>query len=200
MDLSLSISKRILPRAFYTHNPKWVAKNLLGKILIHKTPEGIVKGRIVETEAYYGEGDPASHAHKGKTKRTKIMWGKPGIAYVYFTYGMHYLFNVIADKEGKAGAVLIRAVEPLEGIKLMKKRRKVDKIKDLTSGPAKLTQAFGITGKDNGVDLTSGFLTITEEEKEEKDKIISTGRIGIKNGQEIKLRFYLANNKFVSKR
>lgn len=200
MNLSSLISDKILPRSFYAQNPEWVAKNLLGKILINEIPEGIVIGKVVETEAYYGEEDPASHAYHGKTERSKIMWERPGIAYVYFTYGMHYLFNVVADQEGRAGAVLIRAVEPLKGIKLMKKRRKVEKIKELTNGPAKLTQAFAITGKNNGADLTCGPLTIIKEEREEKFKIVSTGRIGIKNGKKAKLRFYLENSEFVSKK
>jgi len=191
--------KRTLLESFYSNDPKEVAKNLLGKVLVNETEEGIVKGIIVETEAYYGEKDPASHAYKGKTKRAKIMWEKPGTSYVYFTYGKHYLFNVVADKEGKAGAVLIRAVEPLKGISLMQKRRGKKEIKELTNGPAKLTQSFKIDINKNGVDLTKGNFRI--EEGEERDfNIVCRTRIGIKRGKEKTLRFYIQNNKFVSKK
>jgi len=193
------MEERGLSGSFYSKNPKEVAKNLLGKILVHETEEGTVKGRIVETEAYYGEKDPGSHAYRGKTKRTEIMWGKPGIAYVYFTYGKHYLFNVVANREGEAGAVLIRAVEPLEGISLMQKRRGKKEIKGLTNGPAKLTQSFKIDINKNGIDLTKGNFRI--EEGEEKDfNIVCCKRIGIKRGKEKALRFYIQDNEFVSKK
>ncbi|MEA1965599.1 MAG: DNA-3-methyladenine glycosylase [Candidatus Aerophobetes bacterium] len=191
--------ERELSESFYSKDPKEVARDLLGKILINETEEGTVKGRIVETEAYYGEKDPASHAYRGKTGRTEIMWGKPGIAYVYFTYGKYYLFNVVAHKEGEAGAVLIRAVEPMEGISLMQKRRGKKEIKGLTKGPAKLTQSFKIDNKENGIDLTKGNFRI--EEREEKDfNIISCTRVGIKRGKKEALRFYIENNEFVSKK
>jgi len=153
----------------------------------------------VETEAYYGEGDPGSHAFRGKTPRSSIMWGKPGIAYVYFTYGMHYLFNVVVEKEGVPGAVLIRAVEPLEGIELMRKRRNIRRLEDLTRGPARLTQAFDITTEENGIDLTQGNLLI-KESKEEKFQIVTTARIGIKKGEKLPLRFYIKGSRFVSRK
>jgi len=190
--------KRPLPRSFYCRDTKEVARDLLGKVLVHRTADGITKGKIVETEAYYGPDDPASHAYKGGTKRARIMWGKPGIAYVYFTYGMHYLLNVVTEEEGKAGAVLIRALEPQEGIDLMKKRRGLSEVNTLTNGPARLTQALDITTRENGIDLTRGDLRI-EEGKDEEFEIISAQRIGIKAGKEAKLRFYIKGNKFISK-
>lgn len=191
--------KRTLPESFYSKDPEEVAKNLLGKVLVNKTEEGTVKGRIIETEAYYGEKDPASHAYRGKTKRAKIMWEKPGTSYVYFTYGKHYLFNVVANREGKAGAVLIRAVEPLEGISLMQKRRGKKEIKELTSGPAKLTQSFKININKNGVDLTKGNFRIEEGEKRDFNIVYRT-RIGIKRGKGKALRFYIQNNEFISQK
>ena len=188
-----------LPRSFYVRDTKEVAKDLLGKILVRKLTEGIIKGKIVETEAYYGENDPASHAFRGKTKRARIMWGIPGTAYVYLIYGMYHLFNIVTEEKGKAGAVLIRALDPLEGIGLMKKIRKIDEIKNLTNGPGKLTQAFAITNKEHKQDLLSGSLVIEEGIKEEFE-IISTTRIGVNAAGQAKLRFYIKGNEFVSKR
>jgi len=197
--------KSILPKKFYERDPKDVAIDLLGKILVRETKEGIMKGKIVETEAYYGKNDPASHAFKGKTSRSKIMWEGGGKAYVYFTYGMHFLLNVVTGKKGKPSAVLIRALEPLEGIEIMKKNRKISKIKNLrnlTNGPGKLTQAFGITKKQNGIDMTKKqnglYITMPTKSKIQRLSIVSTSRIGISTGKEKKLRFYIKGNKFVS--
>ncbi len=183
-----------LSRKFYSRNTKTVAKELLGKILVHKK----CKGKIVETEAYFGKNDPASHAHCKITKRNIIMYQKPGTAYVYFTYGNHWLLNVVTEKEGIPGAVLIRAVEPLEGIKIMKRRRKINNIKNLSNGPGKLTKAFGINKKHNGLDLTKDNLFI--EDSKEKFEIVNTTRIGISKGREKLLRFYIKDNEFVSKK
>jgi len=190
---------KLLPRSFYARDTKEVAKNLLGKMLVRKLTKGAIKGKIVETEAYYGEEDPASHAFRGRTERAKIMWGIPGTAYVYLIYGMYYLFNIVTEKKGKAGAVLIRALDPQEGIGLMKKMRKTDEIKNLTNGPGKLTQAFAITDKEHKQDLLSGSLIIEESIREEFE-ITSTTRIGVNAGGQAKLRFYIKGNEFVSKR
>ena len=189
----------ILQRAFYQRNTKEVAKELLGKILVRKTRKGIIKGKIVETEAYYGEEDPASHAYRGKTKRSEIMWDKPGIAYVYFIYGNHHLLNVVTEAANRPGAVLIRAVEPTEGLELMKRRRNINNIRNLTNGPGKLTQAFGITIKDNGKDLTYSDLWIEEGEVNEFE-IGSSKRVGVSKDKKENLRFYIKDNKFVSKK
>ena len=188
-----------LPRSFYARDTKEVAKDLLGKILVRKFGQGIMKGKIVETEAYYGENDPASHAFRGRTERAKVMWESPGLAYIYLIYGMYYLFNIVTEKKGKAGAVLIRALHPIEGIELMKKIRKIDEVKNLTNGPGKLTQTFAITIKEHRQDLTSGSLII-EDGGKEKLEIVSTRRIGVKAGGQAKLRFYIKRDEFVSRR
>lgn len=186
-----------MTREFYLQDTKAIAQKLLGKILIHNTPEGITKGMIVETEAYYGELDPASHAFGGKkTKRNEVMWGPAGYAYIYFTYGMYYMFNVVTGKEGEARAVLIRAVAPIEGIELMKKRRKIDNARNLTSGPAKLTQAFGITKEQNRTDILNSNLKIVAGQDIPLQDITSRPRIGVKDKTE--LRFYIKGNPFVS--
>ncbi len=190
---------KLLPRSFYARDTKKVAKDLLGKMLIRKLAGGTIKGKIVETEAYYGEEDPASHAFRGRTERAKIMWGIPGVAYVYLIYGMYYLFNIVTEKKGKAGAVLLRALDPQEGIGVMKRIRKIDEIKNLTNGPGKLTQAFAITNKEHRQDLISGSLIIEEGIREEFE-IISAARIGVSAGGQAKLRFYIKGNEFVSKR
>ena len=186
-----------LPVSFYARDTKLVAVELLGKLLVHYTPEGELIGKIVETEAYYGEGDPASHSFRGKTERSSVMWGPPGTAYVYFTYGMHFLLNVVTEREGVPGAVLIRALEPLKGIEIMQKNRGKKKLTELTTGPAKLTRAFGIDGRFNRRDLTRGNLIIAQGSRENFE-IESTSRIGIKNGLDMKLRFYIKGNPFVS--
>jgi len=188
-----------LKRDFYERDTEIVAKELLGKVLVHRLPEGDVTGRIVETEAYFGNGDPASHASRGKTPRNSIMFGPPGHAYVYFNYGMHYLFNVVTEKEGVPGAVLIRALEPLDGIDFMFKKRKVKELKLLTNGPAKLTQALGIDISHNGLDLVNGEIFICDDKKAAFN-IISASRIGISVGKDDLLRFYIADNQFVSKK
>lgn len=208
----------ILSRSFYERDTSIVAQELLNKILITVTrvknadltevEVGICAGKIVEAEAYYGLNDPASHACNGITPRSKIMFETSGIAYVYFCYGNHYLLNAVTEKFGTAGAVLIRSIEPLEGINLMFARRKVMTFENLTNGPGKLTKAFGIEKSYNGRDLTSlesGIFIIDGAKyglysKLNKEDIIRTTRIGIKNGSERLLRFYIKNNKFVSKK
>jgi len=189
----------VLKRNFYARNSVEVAKELLGKLLVRELPEGRLIGKIVEVEAYRGSDDPASHAYRGKTPRNEVMFSKPGLAYIYFTYGMHYCLNVKAEKEGIPGAVLIRALEPLEGIKIMKKNRQTEKIKELTNGPAKLTKAMKITKELNGWDLTKGKkLFICKPVFEEKFEIVTTSRIGISAGTEKPWRFYIKGNPFVS--
>ncbi|MFC1517617.1 DNA-3-methyladenine glycosylase [Candidatus Margulisiibacteriota bacterium] len=193
-----------LSHKFFSRNTIQVAKELLGKYLVLKTPKGKLIGKIVETEAYH-EKDPASHSYRGMTPRNKPMFGKPGFAYVYFTYGMHYCFNVVTEPSGKAGAVLIRAVEPIKGIEQMKKNRTPrqarDKnkmgLKNLTNGPAKLAQAFGIDKKFNEADLAKGKLNIFIDGKNDH-KIAKTKRIGISVAEHALLRFYIKGNKFVS--
>ena len=188
-----------LKKSFFLQPTEKVAKLLLGCILINETKEGITSGKIVETEAYL-QNDPACHAFNGKTKRNEPMFREGGIAYVYFTYGMHYCFNVVTQREGIGEAVLIRALEPLEGVELMKKRRGINETYQLCNGPAKLVQAMGITKEHNGVDLIKGNLKIILPNFKEKKEIVSAKRIGIKKGSELLLRFYLKGSKFVSKK
>ena len=184
-----------LSRKFYSRNTKTVAKELLGKILVH----GKCKGKIVETEAYLGKNDPGSIGCRKVKSIPKILLGPSGHVFVYFTYGNHWMLNIIATKKiGMPGAVLIRALEPLEGIEAMKRKRKIKDIKNLTNGPGKLTKAFGIDKRYNGVDLTRNNMFI--ENSKEKFEIINTTRIGLSKGKEKLLRFYIKDNDFVSKK
>ena len=172
----------ILPRRFYVSDTKKVARDLLGKILVRKVGKQVLSGIIIETEAYKGKNDPASHSSRKKTERNKIMFGEVGRAYVYFTYGMHYCFNVVAKKEeDESGAVLIRAIQPIQGIKHMIKNRKTNVVSNLANGPGKLTQAMQITLKEYNLDLTkNSSLFIIDGKK--PAKIIAKPRIGIKIG------------------
>lgn len=196
-----------LSKKFYSRKTEIVAQELLGKTLVHKMDEGIISGKIVETEAYLGQRDPGSHAYRGITQRNRIMFGPAGKAYIYFVYGNHYCFNVVTEKDGVSGAVLIRALEPQEGIKLMEKHRRIDgPLARLTNGPGKLTKALGITGSMNGADLTGNKLfiisRITSRKKEILSKdfsIVNTGRIGIKEGRNLPYRYYIEGSKFVSR-
>ena len=183
----------ILPRKFYQKDTVIVAKRLLGKKLVRKIGNYEISGIITETEAYRHNDDPASHAYRKITDRNKVMFGGVGISYVYFTYGMHYCFNIVAKKSKvPAGAVLIRAIQPEKGIKKMQENRNLKNLKNLTNGPAKLTQALKITKKHYGIDLTKkSEIYITEGEKVKK--IIESPRIGIKNGKEFLWNFKVEN-------
>jgi DNA-3-methyladenine glycosylase len=173
---------KILPKKFYNRDTVQVAKDLLGKTLVRKIGNKVLTGIIIETEAYKGKNDPASHSSKKKTERNKVMFDQVGMSYVYFTYGMHYCFNIVAKKdEQESGAVLIRSIQPLKGITTMIKNRKMNIISNLTNGPAKLTQALQITKKQYNVDLTKNSdLFIMDGIKPKK--ILAKPRIGIKVG------------------
>ncbi len=195
-----------LPRAFYARDPRRVARELLGKVLVRRQNEGaILTGRIVEVEAYLGEKDPAAHAAAGKTLRNAVLFGAPGHAYVYFIYGNHYCLNVSCEPEGHAGGILFRAVEPLTGIEEMEQSRgiKLRGPKDLrllTSGPGRLCEAFGITrSRDNGCDLTceENSLWIGDDSYRARG-IMTTARIGIVKAADRPLRYILRGNRFVS--
>ena len=175
---------RILPRKFYNRNTVQVAKDLLGKTLVRKTGKQKLTGIIIETEAYKGKNDPASHASKKKTNRNKVMFGQVGWSYVYFTYGMHYCFNVVAkNDEELSGAVLIRSIQPILGIETMVKNRKIDLVTNLANGPAKLTQALRITNKHYHVDLTKNSdLFIMDGIN--PTKILAKPRVGITVGTD----------------
>jgi DNA-3-methyladenine glycosylase len=186
----------ILPRGFYERDTLAVARDLLGKVLVH----GLAAGRIVETEAYPGGDDLASHSARGLTERTRVIFGPPGHAYVYFIYGMYECFNVVVQPEGKAGCVLVRALEPVAGIAQMRRRRPAARrIEDLANGPGKLTVALGITRKDYGADLTRGRLVVREPAAAEDFAIARGPRIGITACSERLLRFVIQGNRFVSK-
>jgi DNA-3-methyladenine glycosylase len=179
----------ILPKEFYQKDTAVVAKNLLGKKLIRKIGNFQMSGIIIETEAYKHKDDPASHAFRKITERNKIMFGDVGMAYVYFTYGMHYCFNVVAkNSRTNAGAVLIRVIKPDKGIARMQQNRNIKDLKNLTNGPAKLTQALEITKEHYGIDLTKKSKIYIEDGTNAK-KISKSTRVGIKNGKEMLWNF-----------
>lgn len=194
---------RALDRAFFSRPPQRVARELLGKVLVRRTNTEFLTGRIVETEAYLGEDDPAAHAAAGNTARTSVLFGPPGHAYVYFIYGNHYCLNVSC--EGNGGGVLIRALEPLQGIEYMARNRGIARagasdLRKLTSGPGRLAQAFGITrARDNGCDLISESSSLRiAKDGFRAGPIVVTPRIGITKAAEEPLRFVLEGNPFVS--
>ena len=196
-----SFSPDILPSHFYDNETTTVAQALLGKLLIHETPAGILAGRIVETEAYLAD-DPACHAHGGKnTPRTAVMFGPPGTAYIYLIYGMHNCFNVVTGAEGTGEAVLIRALEPIYGIEVMQANRNQMAPHNLCSGPGKLVYAMGINRALNAQSLMEPPLYLAEPLVEpEKFKIVTTTRIGISKGAALPLRFYIKDNAFISRK
>jgi DNA-3-methyladenine glycosylase len=186
----------VLERGFYIRPAIEVARDCLGKILMH----GRTAGRIVEVEAYLGVDDRAAHAWRGVTDRTRVIFGEPGHAYVYFIYGMYECLNFVAEPAGQAGCVLIRALEPLAGIATMRRRRPAAKgIEDLANGPGKLTRAMGITRKLNGADLTASALQVRRSRDEPKLEVLTTPRIGITHCADWPLRFVIAGSRFVSR-
>ena len=196
-----TISALQLRRSFYEQTTIDVAKQLLGKYLVRKHPEGDTIGRIVETEAYVGPQDLACHASKGRTARTDVMFGPAGHAYVYFIYGFYNMLNLVTEKKDYPAAVLIRAAEPVGGIELMKTRRKNGELLNLASGPGKLCQAFAIDRSLNGADLCGGLLYV-EDRGEPPPKCQTTARIGVDYAGRWKnkpYRFLVRGSEFVSK-
>ena len=194
----------ILPSNFYARDTLTVARKLLGKKLVKREPSGLLlEGIIVETEAYIGVEDKACHARWRKKETCFPILGPGGFTYVYFTYGTYHMLNIVTEMDGFPSAVLIRALEPINGMDLMFKNRKVEKVHDLTSGPGKLTMAFGISKEHNNIDLTKeDTLYIAEHSKPLKFDIVTTTRIGILYAEEYinkPWRFYIKNNKFVSR-
>jgi DNA-3-methyladenine glycosylase len=200
---------RPLLRSFYNRPTLKVAEELLGKVLVHRTPGGVAAGMIVETEAYIGEDDPACHAAPGPTRRNAPLYGPPGLAYVYLNYGIHYLVNAVTEGEGHPAAVLIRALHPVEGMTLMRKRRAtqgqhIDEA-DLCRGPGNLTRALGITLADNLLDLTLGpgsgpgaGKLVIEDRGLPRGKVAWGPRIGIRVGVEKPWRCWVADHPSVS--
>jgi len=194
-----------LPRSFYDRPTLTVARDLLGKVLVHRTREGLSAGAIVEAEAYIGEDDPACHAAPGPTARNQPLYGPPGHAYVYINYGMHYLVNVVTEAEGSPAAILIRALEPIDGIPLMRRwrrgTRRGDEIPEheLCRGPGNLTRAMGITLTDNRADLCGDRLYL-DDRGIQVGRIAWSPRIGISVGTEHRWRCYVVGNRAVSGR
>jgi len=202
----------ILSRDFYLHPPDVVARQLLGKLLVrrYRTEQGSstkairLAGRIVEVEAYFGLDDPAAHTFVGKTARNAVLFGPPGFAYVYFIYGMHFCLNISCEPEGQAGSLLLRALEPVEGLETMAQLRGLPSDaapRLLTSGPGRLCQALGIRREThNGIDVTSARSGLhVEDDGFVAGKIEATPRVGISKAAERPLRFSLAGNQFVSR-
>ena len=188
-----------LPGSFYARDTGLVARELLGRILVRQSSEGTTSGMIVETEAYL-QGAPSCHAYRGMTPRNRAMFGPPGRAYIYFTYGMHHCFNVVTSSEGVGEAVLIRALEPLEGIDLMRRRRGRERLAELCSGPARLVRAMGIDPALYGHDLSREPLYIVSGSVVGREEVVVTTRVGIREGAELPLRFYIKGNGFVSRK
>jgi len=190
-----------LPRSFYEQPTIEVARQLLGKYLVRKHPDGTTIGRIVETEAYIGPQDKACHASRGRTPRTEIMFGRAGHAYVYMIYGFHYMLNIVTEAADFPAAVLIRAVEPLEGLPLMQSRRQTERLHSLASGPGKLCRAFAIDRTLNGNDVCGKVLYL-DDHGEPAPKVVTTPRIGVDYAGKWKhkpWRFLIKGNEFVSK-
>jgi DNA-3-methyladenine glycosylase len=195
--------RRRLRRAFYDRPTLEVARDLLGKVLVHRTDAGLTSGRIVEVEAYIGEADPACHAAPGRTPRNRPLYGPPGFSYVYLNYGIHYLMNVVTQAEDDPAAVLLRALEPLDGIDLMQHRRAriagapPVAVSDLCRGPGNLTRALGITLAENWIDLENDRLYIENRGRRPRE-IAWTPRIGIRVGTEHPWRAYVVGSPSVS--
>jgi DNA-3-methyladenine glycosylase len=196
-----------LPRAFYARPTLEVSRDLIGKVLVHDAPAGLTSGVIVEVEAYIGEADPACHAAPGPTLRNAPLYGQPGFAYVYLNYGIHNLVNAVTEEEGSPAAVLIRALEPLEGESLMRRRRSRGngrssadfEIAELCRGPGNLTRALGITLRHNRMDLTSSALRIEDRGFPARD-VVWSRRIGINVGTDVEWRCAARGSESVSGR
>lgn len=188
-----------LGRAFFSRYTPDVAKELLGCLLVRRTGREVLSGRIVEVEAYRGSDDPASHSYRGPTRRSSIMFGEAAHAYVFFSYGVHWCLNFTTEGEGQPGAVLIRAIEPVEGIARMEENRGVRERRNLTNGPGKLTKALSIDGSFNGEDLAeSKRLFVLGRDR--PVRVVASPRIGISKGMDREWRFFVKGNRCVSKR
>jgi DNA-3-methyladenine glycosylase len=193
------MSGRVLSREFYERDPAEVARELLGKILVRRLDDVSLKGVIVETEAYYGQDDPASRAYKGRKKFNELMFKDVGKTFIYMVHG-NWLLNIVAHPKDEVGAVLIRALEPLEGVEIMMKNRGIRNIYSLTNGPGKLTKALAITKDLNGIDVTERISKIQIIENVDYGfEIQDSYRINVKKDLPIKLRFFIKGNKFVSR-
>jgi DNA-3-methyladenine glycosylase len=202
-------SAKLLPRAFFNRDPRIVSRELLGKLIVRSEGRKVLAGRVVEVEAYLGVGDLAAHAAAGQTERNAVLWGEPGHAYIYFIYGVHYCLNISCLPEGTAGGVLIRALEPVAGLREMARAREVDveltsarDLRKLTSGPGRLCEALGITRpRDNGKDMVSRRSDLqVMVDGFKAGEIAVTPRIGITKSAELPLRYLLSQSLFVSRK
>ena len=189
-----------LPRSFYARDPVVVARALLGRLLVHDSPQGRVSGLVVEAEAYRGAADPASHAHRGRTVRNAAMFGDPGHAYVYFTYGMHHCLNLVTGSEGKASAVLVRALEPVDGGEFMRERRGgATELTGLARGPGNVARALGLTRAHDGLDLVGGPLWLSDLPPRRGGHRVARGpRVGIRVALDRDWRCFLEGHPCVS--
>lgn len=187
-----------LPRTFFQRDPVTVARDLLGKQIVRRSRAGTTQGRIVETEAYLGGQDPAAHSYRGMTPRNRVMFGPAGMLYVYAIHA-RFCMNAVTGSVGDPTAVLIRAAEPLAGVRLMRQRRRRTKLLDLTRGPARLCEAFDVDRELNGWDLTVGRrIWLCDEPEQDAVEIRVSPRIGVTSGQNLPLRFFVAENPYVS--
>ena len=194
------LAVRPLARSFYDRPVLTVARAVLGRVVVHETRHGRLAGLIVEVEAYGGSDDPASHAHRGRTARNAVMFGPPGHAYVYFTYGMHFCLNLVTGPAGRASAVLVRALEPVEGEEVMRRRRGVTEWERLTRGPGCVARALGLELEHDGLDLTAGPLWIADAPARRGGWRVATGpRVGIRVAADRPWRFHLDGHPCVSK-
>ncbi len=186
--------------ALFLGDPRDVARDLLGALLVTVKDGELVGGRIVETEAYLGADDPGSHAStRGVTRRNATMYGPPAHAYVYFTYGAHHMLNMVCQPAGIAGAVLVRAIEPLLGIDVMRTRRGGRVLHEITNGPGKLAAALGLDLGDNGVPLNEGCVFVYHGPEPASGEVAVSGRVGLSSGHDLKYRYYLSGSPFVSR-
>lgn len=189
-----------LGKQFFNRETPLVAKDLLGKIIEIQHKDTPLSGIVVETEAYLGLNDPGSHSFRGKTKRNAVMFGPAGVSYIYQIYGIYFCYNVTTDHEDIPAAVLIRALEPLKGIEIMKRNRGKEELKDLCSGPAKLVQATGITISMNGTSAIHGPVKFYTGDENKNFEIVETTRVGLTQGADLELRYYIKNNPFISRK
>jgi DNA-3-methyladenine glycosylase len=200
MDRFILQDDAVLPVVFFERPPEVVAPDLLGKVLVSHAECIEVGGIIVEAEAYLGTDDPGSHAAtRTVTARNRVMYGSPGTVYVYFTYGNHHMINLVCGPEGIASAVLVRALEPLVGVDVMERRRGGRHDAELCNGPGKLAQALGIDLSDNGRPLGEGRVVVYDAPRVPEVDVAVSGRVGLSAGHDLNLRFYIRDNRFVSK-
>lgn len=192
-------SGRILPADFYTRPTAQVARDLLGALLVRNTGDGVLSGIIVETEAYLPEGDEANHSHRGLTPRNAAMFEQGGVLYVYKIYGIHHCLNFVTEERGRGCAVLIRALEPVQGIEQMQKRRAVQDKQQLCNGPGKVAQALALTTGDSFISACGADIFVQEHSYIDTSDIVATPRIGISKATDLPLRFYIRGSAYVSR-